>query len=104
MQWGSYSFAFGPVVALAVVGVLTLLLRWAFSTGHSLVERRPEAGTPEQYGLLVPVAEPPTSSRPRCCAAGWRRRAPRHAGADDRGAARAGLPRGRKAARLVLRG
>ena len=60
MQWGSYSSAFGPVVALAVVGVLALLLRWAFSSGHSLVERRPEAGSPEQYGLLVPIAEPPT--------------------------------------------
>jgi hypothetical protein len=60
VQWGSYSFAFGPVVALAVVGVLALLLRWAFSHGHSLVERRPDVGSPEQYGLLVPVAEPPT--------------------------------------------
>ena len=60
VQWGSYSFAFGPLVALGVVGVLALLLRWAFSTGHSLVERRPEVGSPEQYGLLVPVAEPPT--------------------------------------------
>ncbi len=60
MQWGSYSFAMEPLIALGVVGVLTLLLRWAFSTGHSLVERRPEAGSPEQYGLLVAVAEPPT--------------------------------------------
>ena len=60
MQWGSYSFAMEPLIALGVVGVLTLLLRWAFSSGHSLVERRPEAGLPEQYGLLVAVAEPPT--------------------------------------------
>ena len=60
MQWGSYSFAVEPLIALGVVGVLALLLRWAFSTGHSLVERRPEVGSPEQYGLLVPVAEPPT--------------------------------------------
>ena len=58
--WGSFSYAFGPIVALLVVGVLMLLLRWAFSSGHSLVERRPEVGSPEQYGLLVPVAEPPT--------------------------------------------
>ena len=35
-----------------------LLLRWAFSSGHSLVERRPDIGSPEQYGLLVAVAEP----------------------------------------------
>jgi hypothetical protein len=58
--WGSYSFAFGPLLALAAVGVLILLLRWAFSPGHSLVQRRPAVGTPTEYGLLVPVAEPPT--------------------------------------------
>jgi hypothetical protein len=60
VQWGSFSYAFGPVLALAAVGVLTLLLRWTFSHGHSLVERRPAVGTPTEYGLLVPVAEPPT--------------------------------------------
>ena len=60
MFWGSYSFAFGPMLALAVVGVLTLLLRWAFSSGKSLVERRPKVGDPGEYGLLVPVADPPT--------------------------------------------
>jgi hypothetical protein len=60
VQWGSYSFAVEPLIALGVVGVLALLLRWAFSSGHSLVERRPAVGSPEQYGLLVPVAEPPT--------------------------------------------
>ncbi len=60
MQWGSYSSVFGPLIALGVVGVLALLLRWAFSSGHSLVERRPEVGSPEQYGLLVAIAEPPT--------------------------------------------
>jgi hypothetical protein len=58
--WGSYSFAFGPVLALGVVGVLALLLRWAFSSGRSVVERRPTVGRPGEYGLLVPVAEPPT--------------------------------------------
>jgi hypothetical protein len=60
VQWGSYSSVLGPLIALGVVGVLVLLLRWAFSSGHSLVERRPEVGSPEQYGLLVPIAEPPT--------------------------------------------
>ena len=39
MQWGSYSYAVEPLIALGVVGVLALLLRWAFSSGHSLVER-----------------------------------------------------------------
>lgn len=60
MFWGSYSFAFGPLVALGVVGVLTLLLRWAFSSGKSVVEHRPRVGGEGEYGLLVPVAEPPT--------------------------------------------
>lgn len=60
VYWGSFSYAFGPVLALVAVGVLTLLLRWTFSHGHSLVERRPSVGTPTEYGLLVPVAEPPT--------------------------------------------
>jgi hypothetical protein len=60
VYWGSSSYAFGPVLALAAVGVLTLLLRWAFSSGKSVVERRPTVGAPGEYGLLVPVAEPPT--------------------------------------------
>ncbi|HYJ75925.1 MAG TPA: hypothetical protein VEV65_10025 [Kineosporiaceae bacterium] len=60
MYWGSYSFAFGPVLALGVVGVLALLLRWAFSSGKSVVERRPQVGGEGEYGLLVPVAEPAT--------------------------------------------
>lgn len=58
--WGSYSYVFGPLLAFGALGVLVLLLRWAFAHGTSLVERRPRAGSPEEYGLLVPVAEPPT--------------------------------------------
>src|SRR6478735_2382514 len=34
-----YSFLFGPFVALLVVVGLALLLRWAFSSGGSLVAR-----------------------------------------------------------------
>ena len=58
--WGSYSFLFGPLLALAAIGVIILLLRWAFSSGHSLVERRPTRGTEREYGLLVTVAAPKT--------------------------------------------
>jgi hypothetical protein len=58
--WGSYSFLFGPLLALVAVGVIILLLRWAFSSGHSLVERRPTRGTEREYGLLVTVAAPKT--------------------------------------------
>jgi hypothetical protein len=59
-SWGSYSFLFGPLVAFAVVGLLSLLLRWTFSRGHSLVAGPPRVGTPDDYGLLVSVAEPGT--------------------------------------------
>jgi hypothetical protein len=48
----------GPGVALLVVGVLALLLRWAFSSGSSLVERPARPGHEDEYGALVPVAAP----------------------------------------------
>jgi hypothetical protein len=57
---GSYSFAYGPVVAFAVVGLLALLLRWTFRRGGSLVAPRPKVGDPDDYGLLVAVASPAT--------------------------------------------
>jgi hypothetical protein len=59
-SWGSYSFVFGPLLALLAVGLIMVLLRWAFSSGHSLVERRPTQGTEREYGLLVTVAAPRT--------------------------------------------
>ncbi len=59
-SWGSLSYAFGPIAAFAAVGVLVLLLRWAFGSNRSLVEKRARSGDPEQYGLLVRVAAPPT--------------------------------------------
>jgi hypothetical protein len=45
-------------MALCVVGVLALLLRWTFSHGSSLVERPVRPGQEGDYGVLVPVAEP----------------------------------------------
>ena len=59
-SWGSYSLLFGPLVALLLVAVLTLLLRWTFSRGRSLVERPSRPGNETEYGLLVPVAQPST--------------------------------------------
>jgi hypothetical protein len=56
----SASFLVGPLIAFGVVGLLVLLLRWTFSTGHSVVQKRPKAGTEAEYGLLVPVASPGT--------------------------------------------
>lgn len=58
--WQSYSYLFGPIVAFVVVGVLALLLRWAFGRGGSLVARTPAAGREDEYGLLVAVAAPAT--------------------------------------------
>jgi hypothetical protein len=57
-SWGSYSYAFGPLVAVAVLVVLVLILRWAFRRGESVVARPARASDPLDYGLLVPVAEP----------------------------------------------
>lgn len=59
-SWGSYSFLFGPLVAFALVAVFALVLRWAFSRGHSLVQGPVRRGAPDDYGLLVAVAEPGT--------------------------------------------
>jgi len=56
----SYSYVVGPIVAFAGLGILVLLLRWAFSRGGSLVAAPARPGTPDEYGLLVPVAQPPT--------------------------------------------
>ena len=51
-------FLWGPGLALLVVGVLALLLRWAFAHGSSLVERPARPGHEDEYGELVPVAAP----------------------------------------------
>jgi hypothetical protein len=46
------------LVAGGAVGLLALLLRWAFGTGTCLVARAPRAGPVGEYGLLVSVASP----------------------------------------------
>jgi hypothetical protein len=54
-DWRAY------VIALLVVGLLALILRWATSGhGRSLVERRARPGHDDEYGLLVSVASPGT--------------------------------------------
>jgi hypothetical protein len=58
--WNSFSFAFGPIVAVALIGLFALILRWAFSRGSSVVAAPPRRGSSEEYGLLVPVASPST--------------------------------------------
>lgn len=56
--WGSYSYVYAPLMALLAIGVLVLVLRWAFKGGNSVVERPPMIGDPDQYGLLDAVASP----------------------------------------------
>lgn len=57
---GELAYATEPLMALLVVGLLVLLLRWTFRRGRSLVESPPRQGSERDYGLLVPVAAPST--------------------------------------------
>jgi hypothetical protein len=54
--WSTYSYLFGPLVALAIMALIVVLLRWAFGRGQSLVAGEPRPGTASDYGLMVPVA------------------------------------------------
>ena len=55
-SWNAFSYAFGPLVGLVGIGVMVLVLRWAFRRGGSLVERPISPSHPADYGLLVSVA------------------------------------------------
>ncbi|MFJ1704236.1 hypothetical protein [Kitasatospora sp. NPDC088346] len=46
------------LISLGAVAVLVLLMQWTYRRGSSLVARRPHAGNPDEYGLLVTVAAP----------------------------------------------
>jgi len=59
-QWNAFSYAFGPVVAFLGLGLMVLMLRWAFKSGQSVIARPAKSGTPSEYGMLVPVASPPS--------------------------------------------
>lgn len=56
--WGSYSFLYGPLLALLALGGLALVARWASRRGTSLIEAPAKPGTAEEYGLMIPVASP----------------------------------------------
>lgn len=58
--WQSYSYFFGPLVALLVIGLFIVILRWAFSRGSSVVAAAPKPGDETDYGLLVVVSRPPS--------------------------------------------
>lgn len=49
---------FSSFAGFAVLGVLIVLLRWAFSRGSSLVEKPKSIGAEGEYGLLRVVATP----------------------------------------------
>jgi len=40
------------------VGLMILILRWAFARGTSVVERPAKSGSPDEYGMLMPIATP----------------------------------------------
>ena len=44
----------GPLVALGVIGVLALVLRWTYGTGGQFPAPRP-TGADDDFGLLRPV-------------------------------------------------
>jgi hypothetical protein len=52
---GLFLSSFGGFFA---VGILSLILRWAFKRGKSVVERSPKVGGENDYGALVVVASP----------------------------------------------
>lgn len=58
----NYSVLWG-LATFAVVGVLILFLRWAYSGKRdSLLARRTRTGTESEYGLLSPLAAPRDST------------------------------------------
>jgi len=54
----SFSYIFGPIVALMGIGAMVLVLRWAYSRGSSVVASPGRSGPSDSYGLLVCVASP----------------------------------------------
>lgn len=54
--WSTYSYLFGPLVAMLIMGIIVMMLRWGFRRGQSLVADEPTSGAVDEYGLMVPVA------------------------------------------------
>lgn len=59
-SWNAYSFIFGPLMAFLGIGIMVLILKWGFSGRSSLIERSVKPGQVEDYGLMVPAANPAT--------------------------------------------
>ena len=45
-------------MAFSGLGIMILILRWAFARGGSVVERAAKSGNPDEYGMLEPIATP----------------------------------------------
>ena len=45
-------------MAFAGLGLMIVILRWAFARGSSVVERPAKSGNPDEYGMFVPIASP----------------------------------------------
>jgi hypothetical protein len=54
---GLFLSSFGGFFA---VGLLSLILIWAFKRGKSVIERTPRVGKEDEYGALVVIASPNT--------------------------------------------
>lgn len=64
MGLGGYSFLLGPLIALGLVGMLALILRWSMRPG-SLIANPAKPGAPDAYGMFVPVSSPPDEATAR---------------------------------------
>ena len=49
---------FMSLAGFPVVLFLIFMLKWTMARGKSLVERVPIAGSEDEYGMLVPIAQP----------------------------------------------
>lgn len=57
-SWGSFSYLFGPLIALFGLSLFVLVLRWSHAKPTPLVAPPPAVARENDYGLLVPVAAP----------------------------------------------
>jgi len=55
----SFSYIFGPIVALIGIGSMIMVLRWAYARGGSVVAAPAKPGPSDSYGLMVCVSSPP---------------------------------------------
>jgi hypothetical protein len=61
----SYHYLVGPLAATGALGVILLICRWVFSTGHredAAARRLAKLASQGDYGLLVPIATTRTTA------------------------------------------